>query len=126
MQGVTPVIGDAFGLVEQVMQETVIPALLQGLGEVTPGIGVTRLPVKEMVLALPDPTNTAPENWTASCVIRGHLVALLRFQEEFRTADHSACLQEERTSVRKQNVLRAEDSLVNTLVGGAFQGSHQL
>ena len=51
---------------------------------------VTRLPVKQAGLDLPDPKKTAPEKWTASCVITGHLVAVLRVEEEFHTADHSA------------------------------------
>ena len=60
------------------MQETFLPDLFQGLGEGSPGRGVTRLPVKQAGLALPDPTKTAPENWTAYCVITGHLVVALR------------------------------------------------
>ena len=35
---VTPNIGDAFGPVEQALQDAFIPALFQGLGEGTPGI----------------------------------------------------------------------------------------
>ena len=62
MQWVIPVIGDAFGPVEQALQETFIPALFQGLGEVTPGRGVTCLPVKQVGLALSYPINTAHEN----------------------------------------------------------------
>ena len=38
MQQVTPNIGDAFGLVDQVLRDTFILALFQGLGEGTPGI----------------------------------------------------------------------------------------
>ena len=47
----------------------------------------------------------------ASCVIIGHLVAALRGQEEFRTADHSVCLREGRTAVQKRSVLLAEEAL---------------
>ena len=65
--------------------------------------------MKQAGLDLPDPKKTAPGNWTASCVITGHLVAALRGQEEFRMADHSVCLQEESTVVRKRRVLRSED-----------------
>ena len=43
MQLFIPGIEDAFVLVEQALQETFIPAVLQGLGEITPGRGVTRL-----------------------------------------------------------------------------------
>ena len=82
MQRVTPVIGDAFGPVEKALQETFLPALFEELGEGAPERGVTRLPVKQAGLDLPDPTLTAPENRTASCVITGHLVAALRGQVE--------------------------------------------
>ena len=92
VQWVTPGIGDAFGLVEKALWETFLPDLFGGLGEGASEIGVTRMPVKQSGLALPDPTLMAPENWTASCVITGLLVAALRGQVEFRTADHSACL----------------------------------
>ena len=47
LQWVTPGIGDDFGLVAQALRETFILALFQGLGEGTPGRGVTRLPVKQ-------------------------------------------------------------------------------
>ena len=46
VQRVTPGIGNAFGPVEQALQESFIPDLFQGLGEGTAGRGVTRLPVK--------------------------------------------------------------------------------
>ena len=70
--------------------------LFHGLREGTPGRGVTRLPVKQAGLDLPDPTNTGPENWMLSCVITGHLVAAFKVQEDFSTTDHSSYLQEER------------------------------
>ena len=89
---VTPNIGDYFLPVEQALRELFIPALFQGLGEGTPGRGVTRLDVKQAGLEFPDPKKTAPENWTVSCVITGHLAAALRGNEEFRTVDHSSYL----------------------------------
>ena len=82
--------------------------------------------MKQAVLALPDTTKTAPENWTASFAIREHLVAELRVQEEFRTTDHSACLQEGRTAVPKRIILMAEEVLEETLAGGPVQGAHRL
>ena len=91
MQRVTPGIGNAFVPVEKALQEIFLPALFKGLGEGSPERGFTRLPVKQAGLALPDPTLTAPENWTASCFITGNLVAALRGHVEFLTADHSAC-----------------------------------
>ena len=100
VQWITLGIGDAFGPVEKALRETLVPDLFEGLGDGVPERGVTRLTVKQAGLALPDSTQTAPENWTASYVITGHLVAALRGQVEFRAEDHSACLREVWTAVR--------------------------
>ena len=89
MQQVTPDIGDAFGPVETALWYALLLSLFQVVGEGNPWQGVPRLSFKQAGLALPDPTNTAPENWTASCVITRHLVAAFMDQEEFRTAYHS-------------------------------------
>ena len=71
MQRVTPGVGDAFGPVEEALKEIFVPALYKGLREGVSEQGITRLPVKHVGLDLPDPTQTAPENWTASCVVTG-------------------------------------------------------
>ena len=71
--------------------------------------------MKQAGLALPDPIKTAPENWTASCVITGHLVAALRGQVVFLTADHSACLRGGRLAVRHRGEKRAEEALTAVL-----------
>ena len=92
MQQVTLGIGYYFIPVEEALRETFLPNLFQGLGEGSPGRGVTRLPVKQAVMAVPDLMKTVPENWTASSVITVNLVAALRGQEPFRTADHLAYL----------------------------------
>ena len=84
----TPNIRDAFGPVEQALRGAFIMTLFHGLGDGTPGMGVTRLPVKQEGLSLVEPTNTAPEIWTTSCVIIGNIVAALRGQEDFSTSDH--------------------------------------
>ena len=47
----------------QALLDAFIMVLFQVLGEGTSGRGVTRLPVKQANLTLPDPTKTAPENW---------------------------------------------------------------
>ena len=101
VQRVTPGVGDAFGPVEEALREIFVPALYEGLRGGVPERDITHLPVKQAGLALPDPTQMAPENWKASCVITGHLVAALRVQVEFRTVDHWACLREVRTDVRR-------------------------
>ena len=46
MHWITPDIGDAFGLVEQVLRDDFIPALFQGIGEGTLGSGFSRIPMK--------------------------------------------------------------------------------
>ena len=93
VQRVTPGVGDSFGPVEEELKETFVPELFKGLWKGVPEREVTCQPVKQAGLALPEPSQKAPENWAASCVITGHLEAALRGQVEYRTADHSACLQ---------------------------------
>ena len=124
MQRVTPGVGDAFGPVEEALKEIFVPVLYQGLREGVPERGITRLPFKKAGQALSDPTQTAPENWTASCVITGHLVAVLRGQVEFRTADHSACFRECRTAMRRRRQIWAEEALMVALEGPPFLHAH--
>ena len=62
VQRVTPEVGDAFVPVEEALKEIFVPVLYQVLWEGVLERGITRLPVKQAVLALPDPTQTSPEN----------------------------------------------------------------
>ena len=117
MQQVTPGIGDAFGPVEEEIATTFLPELFEGVGDGAPGRAITRLPVKQAGLALPDPTRTAPDNWQASCVIKGNLVSALRYHVPFRTVDHSACLRDGRAAVRWKIVEKAVASLEATISG---------
>ena len=91
--------------------------MFEGLCEGVPDQGVNRLLIKQVGLALLDPFQTAPENWTASCVVTGHLVAALRVQVGFRTEDHLACLQEVRTVVWQRGKRQAEEALTAALEG---------
>ena len=43
--------------------------LFKGVGDGAPGREITCLPVNQVEMALPDPTQTAPDNWQAPCVI---------------------------------------------------------
>ena len=97
----TPWIGDTFGPVDEEIEMAFLPALFEVVGDGDPGREITRLPVKQAGMALPDPTRTAPEKWQASCVITGHLVSALRGQVPFRTADHAAFLWYGRLVVRR-------------------------
>ena len=126
MQRVNPGIDDTFGPVEKTLQETSVPAQFEGLGEEAPEQEVTHLPVKQAGLDLPDPNQTAPENWTASCVITGHLVVALRGQVDIRAAYHLAYLREGRKAVRRRIQQRAEEALAATLAGGLVQSAQRL
>ena len=115
----TPGVGEAFSPVEEALLEIFVPELFRGLTEVVPERENTHLPVKQAGLDLPDPVKTPPENWTASCVITGHLVADLRGQVVFQTADHSVCLRGGRLAVRHRGKKRAEEALAAALEGAS-------
>ena len=66
MQKVTPGVGAAFGPFKEALREVFLLALFRGLTEGLPTKANTRLPVKQAGLAIPDPVQTAPDNWTAS------------------------------------------------------------
>ena len=126
VQRVTPGISNAFGPVEEEIAKAFLPALFEGAGDGAPGRKITRLPVKQAGMALPDLTQTAPDNWQASCVITGHLVSALRGQVSFRTADHAACLREGRAAVRLQNAAKAVASLETTIARAPVDVARQL
>ena len=126
MQRVTPGISNAFGPVEEEIAKAFLPALFEGVGDWAPEREITRLPVKQAEMALPDPTQTAPANWQASCVITGYLVSALRGQVPFRTADHAACLRDGRAAVRRQNVAKAMASLEMTIAKAPVEVTHRL
>ena len=126
MQRMTPGVGEAFDPVEEAFWEIFVLALFRGLKEGFPARKNTRLTVKQAGLALPDPVQTAPENWTASYVITGHLVESLRGQVEFWTADHSACLWEGRLSVRQRGEKRSEEALTVALEGAPVLQARQM
>ena len=62
MQQVTPGIGDEFGPVEEEITKAFLLALFEGVGDGAPGREITRFPVKQAGMALPDPTLTASEH----------------------------------------------------------------
>ena len=68
----------------------------------------------------------APENWTASCIITGHLAASLRGQQEFQMANHSPYLQEGRAEVHKRSVVQAGEAWTETLAGSPVQDTCRL
>ena len=126
MQQVTLGIGNTFSPEEKALRDTFVTELFKELGDGVPERRVTRLSVKQAVLSLPDPTQTAPENWTASCFITRHLVTAIRGQVEFRTADHMAFLHKGQTAVRRRGQQRAEEALAATLEGDPVQRACRL
>ena len=126
MQRVTPGIGDAFVPVEEEIAKAFLPALFEGVGDGALGRAITRLPVKQAGMALPDPTRTAPDNWQASCVITGHLVSALRGQVTLRMADHAACLRDGKAAVRQHSVAKAMASLETTIARAPVEVTRRL
>ena len=126
VQRVIPGIGDEFGPVEEEIAKAFLPVLFEGVGDGAPGSEITRLPVKQAGMALPDPTLTASENWQASCVTTGHLVSALRGQVPFRTAYHASCLQDGRAAVRRQNIAKVVASLETTIARAPAVVTRQL
>ena len=89
MKHVTPDKGTAFQSVYDAMQEAFLAALFKMATSQIPRRLVTGLPFKQYGISLPESTQTAGVNWTASCIITGHIVAALRRTAEFRSGDHS-------------------------------------
>ena len=77
----------------------ITPFPLQGDTHQVPERAITGIAVKQAGIALPEPTQTALNNWTASCVITGHLVASLRGTAEFRLGDHALLMGEGREEI---------------------------
>ena len=62
-------------------------------------------------MAIPDLTQKAKFNWTASCVVTGHLVAALWVCVEFRSRDHAQLLTNGRKEIRRQKSQEVEEYL---------------
>ena len=77
--------------------------------------------MKQLVMSIPEPTIMTPDNWTASCVITGHLVVELRVQERFRMAKHAAFIRRGREYMRKWNARQSEEALAETLTSAPVQ-----
>ena len=78
-----------FHTVEYLLCNAPLLALFQGETSQISGRVVTGLPVNQSGIALPDPNLTDVANWTASCVITGHLVSALHGMSDFWSRYHS-------------------------------------
>ena len=70
-------IGTAFQTVEDTLHNSLLSALFMGATSQILGGAATVLTVTQYGIALTNRTQTTRSNWTASCVITGHLFAAL-------------------------------------------------
>ena len=101
----------AFQVVEDTLRDIFLPAIFQGEKTQTPRRAITGLPVKQAGIALPNPTGTMGANWTASCVITGHLAMALHGTKDFRSVNHALLMGEGREEIRQRHTEEAETSL---------------
>ena len=73
---------------EKAPREDFLPDLFHGVYENMLERSVTKLNAKNTCIYIPEPNQTAQGTWTASCVITGHLVAVLLGRAVFRSGDH--------------------------------------
>ena len=76
------------------MRDTLLLNIFQGAMAHIPGREINGLTVKQDGIALPNPTRTAGEKWTAYCVSTGHLVTEICGTATFRSAKRALLLGE--------------------------------
>ena len=99
VQRVTPDIGTEFHPVENMLCNAFLLDLFKGNPYQIPGRAVTGLPVNNSGISLPDPTQNDRSNWTASCVIPGHLVLALCRTDDFWSGDRALLMEEVRDEI---------------------------
>jgi hypothetical protein len=98
VQRVVKDIGDAFTDVEkQFLNHSFQLSLVMILTRTT--LVVSRSPVKHAGMALPD-LASAKSNYEASTLVNVHLLAALKGNEEFHSADHKAISREVRSELK--------------------------
>ena len=78
MQRITPRVGEMFQMVEDSLKEAFLPSIFQWMGTPITGWELTHLYTKYARLSLSYPTLFTPDNWSASCVLLGHLVVTIQ------------------------------------------------
>ena len=78
IQSVTPVVGGYFIPFGEALHNSFLLALLRGSTAEVPDWGVIFLPVNHVGMSISNPTLSTLENWTASCVVTGHLIVALQ------------------------------------------------
>ena len=105
----------AFQVVEDSLRDIFLSSLFQGATAQITGREITGLPFKWAGIALPNPTWTKGVNWTASCMITGHLVAALCRTADFRSGDHGVLMGERREEIWWGHVEETQTSLGEAL-----------
>ena len=88
-----------FEVVEDALWYIFLLNLFQEATYQIPGRAIIGMTVKQAGISLPDPTRTAGENWTASCMITGHLVAALRGTAKLWSGNHALLMGEGREDI---------------------------
>jgi hypothetical protein len=73
------------------------------------------LPVKHAGMALPDPIASAKSNYEASTLVNVHLLAALKGNEEFHSADHKAISREVRSELKVRKKAKDDSELKSIL-----------
>ena len=126
MYRVTLYIGPEFHPVEDEIRDGFLLSLFKGATYQILGREVTGFPVNQAEIALIDPTQTAGDNWTASCVITGHLVAALHVMDKFWSGDHPPLMQEVRDEIRQQHAKAAETELGEARSAASTEDARQV
>ena len=99
VQRVTSNIGTEFQPIEDALRNNFLLYIFKGATYQIPRRAVTGMPVNQDGLSLPYPTETVRANWTASCVITGHLVPALHRTAEFWSLYHTLFMGEGRDKI---------------------------
>jgi hypothetical protein len=112
LQRVTDRIGTEFVVVESSLKDNFLPALL-GLNKVEqPLRDLLAFPVKDAGLALPNPTSSTRGNFTASTIVCGNLVVLLKERAMFNGAEHTSVIKEGHSAIRMSKVAMHDGELL--------------
>jgi hypothetical protein len=110
LQRVVKDIGEAFTVVGKAISQSFLPALFgEDLDDDDYRRRLAALPVKHCGVALQDPTASAKPNYEASTLVNVHLLAALKGNEVFRSADHKAVSREVRSELKTRK--KAKDDL---------------
>ena len=99
VQLVTSNKGTEFQPIEDALHNNFLLYLFMGATYQIPRRAVTGMPVNKAGTSLPYPTEISRSNWTASCVITGHLVPALHGTADFRSLYHTLFMGEGRDKI---------------------------